>query len=402
MGSGMAHSEMGWVTAIAYFDREQLELQNRDAEAGRTVYPKTDEKQFDVIPGEFLFTTKYSQEMHFGTQETNRFLPLTSSLNGLGADAAALFPDDEEFQMVAIMNQIEYMGVSGEKKIYNDRTETGGGRDDFNFQLHGNTSQPAVVDTPPGVPLILVPPRPGSLGDESRVIRADTDSRKAILEAVPYNIETVLDSISAHLRRFIHDTETYKKVLDPVGNYRKVGAWFNFMYSQQNTDLNTILFGIYYLKKKGVLDISLRDGTAFDFKRAGANLTAEELVTGMARNFGLLEGAYDSIPNVKAESFRDEFLQLAREIMATVHYDGFVANFGFGFNEVEKRNPYILENGEIKRGSSFGTMLFNQLNHHLAHISATNDALLREWSRIVGTCYEGGEKGYTMHLLLKK
>lgn len=401
-GSGMAHAEMGWVTASGVYDREQLELQSVNADAGRTIYPKTDEKQLDVNPGEFVFSNKHSLDID-DQDETSRFMPVSSSLNGLGSMAATLFPDDEEMQMALVMNEIEPMGVSGEKKIFSDRSDTGGGRDDFNVQLHGNTSQPAVVNIPPGVPLQLVPPAPSSLGDNSRVQRADTDARKAILEAIPYDVRTVQETISAHLRTFIHDNETYKKVIDPTGTYRKSLAWLNYCNSQKNTTLNTIMLGIYTFVKKGIFDVPKLNVGEFDFsQRGGDTLSIEQFVAGMSRNFGLLDGSYDSITNVKATSFREMYDDLARDIMATVHYDGTVANFGFGFDDAQSRNPNILEDGEIVKGSAYGMMLFNQLNHHLAHISATNDAFLREWSRVIGTCYEGATKGGTMHLLLNK
>jgi hypothetical protein len=142
-------------------------------------------------------------------------------------------------------------------------------------------------------------------------------------------------------------------------------------------------------------------GGVYDLRSRGGPPASRDVIMGLARAFGMLEGTTNQIPSITVSpTHKDRYKALFRDLMGRVFYDGRIAQLGFGY--ANDRNPAITQKGAVLYGTTTGRMFYNQRNHWLYLISGLNDALLRDWSWVVGTVFRGSGAGGTFEMMLKK
>ncbi len=423
-GRGRKAAREGLVVIRGVYDKAWAAQLQNEGQKLRTVYPHMQKENYDVAEFEFLFTRRPSNRQAFSSDpHTMRIL---SSLNGEGAEAAALFPGDEDFQRIAILNQLKYAGISNDLIRYDD----GNKRQGVGVQVAGVISQFASVDMPVGMPVRLVAPSPRELVSDDRTKRPYTPLTKATLEAIPFTPDTIVKEVSAMLRTYISDSEKWKRAMDP--KYRQTGAWVTFIGAwfdhvimsfmliadglEQAKVINPITFRRrdpsaasedkaprpYNLQDPNVSkprQSRSNDAAITDMTTGFGQTSGRNVILGMARAFGMLPGTNDPIPGIHIDAHHKElYTRLKRDLMARVFYDGRIANMGFGFDG--KRNPAVEpQTGRVRDTTAMGRMLQHQLNHHRVMTSGFNDVMNRQWEWQIGKVIQGAQKGQTWEYL---
>jgi hypothetical protein len=396
-GNGLRTMDQGLVTFRAIYNRTVADKQHRASLAGKTIYQVGSEDQLNIEENEFCFIMKHMPQIPGNVSHGASVL---SSFNGAGMDAAFSFPEDEEMQLQSIMAEIEYLGVSldGIKfKSYTGNRTT----EHIGLKVAGTSSHLAGVPMAPGSAVQLVPPSPSSLRDTGRPTRPGTSPGKARLEPIPYNPITVQSLVRTQMYNIINNSQKWESSMSSKS--RKTDAWLNFGNTWHNHALMNFFMILDGLTTgpKPILNVSFTPGGDYDLANPRTDPNPREIILGQARAFGMLEGTTNNIPNITVSPIhKDRYKVLKRDLMARVFYDGRIAQLGFGFEK--DKNPGISQKGTLLLGTTTGKMFYNQMNHWLYVISGLNDALLRDWSRVVGTVFMGSGAGGTFHMMLKK
>ena len=386
-GEGYPASEQGLRTVAVVFDHKAAERLNNEGRTKDPVYPAGKDTDFNISPMEFLMTPSYNG----GYNDTSGGAPrVISSLNAEGAAAKQKFPKDVRMQTLEVLKGKKYAGVA------RDTIEFGKGSKRYNLacQIDGISSHRATVKMPFGYYALLRAPNPNiSEHLDSLTTPSGVPLTKFTLEAIPYSPNTVMETLTTHLRNQLHDTATYKSGTDQ--RHRTTDSWLNFGETRFQSALMTSLLFLYRLVDNGILSIKFKKSDANNINNFNLGDAArdKEVILGLAQALELLPGTGDVNNVTVGAQQKKDYSDLRRDILDTIFYDGTVANNSVGWDKQHNKNPQILSNSKIMMNNPEGKMLYRQLNHYREEIAGTADALNRFREFIAGKIVGPSDKG---------
>ena len=366
-----------------------------------SLYPIGTKEVFNILPNDFLFTRTNQRQLN-GDDEDFSTVKVMGSVNGRGGEAKERYPQDEEQAKSMVMNTIKYIGTS-RAMIKHDSNSKG---QSLSAQIRGVHTHRATHNMPMGVYVMLrMPPVSPSEYAASRATPTDVPLSKRTLEAVPYHRDTALEIVSTHLLSQLHDPERYKASMNL--NYRTTDAWINFGEVQfDSAMINSILF-MYRLVDNGILNVSFNvQNKEFDLDKGkdlpqpARSATSKQTVIGLAKALGLLTGATTGVENISiGEKHKENYKKLRHDLLATMFYDGTIANLGVGYDRGTKKNKNRAQGGKIMKNLPEGKLLERSLNHWRELISAYTDTMQRHSDTIAGKVIKSGKAGSAYDIL---
>lgn len=95
------------VQVVVSHDVDAISIQKRDATTGNSMYPRNGSGVYDIQDGEPLY-----ENLSIPRDNSNSSPAVLSSLNGLGRDAKAAYPNDPAMQRLVLKNKIRPRGFA--------------------------------------------------------------------------------------------------------------------------------------------------------------------------------------------------------------------------------------------------------------------------------------------------
>lgn len=395
-GQGLETMDQGWVTFTGNYDRNRANVHIKDANQNRSVYGSPSEENFNILHGDILFT--------WIRGAPKRGLWVMSSLNGAGKFAASLFPDNPEMQREALKSEIKVIGTARDEKPF--KNYSGPGQpENLAVQVLGTDDQIAVVNTPPGAPLMYELPNPETVRNGEKIQKPGEDGHRATLQLVPFKPASVERTIRTHMVEQIFNNQQWGAAMNEKA--RTTMAWKSFGHAWRSHAAACFLLYLegFTSGDNPILTVKFNPGN-YDLSEDQTSasrtaMTQRQIQLGLARYLGLIPNSKEQIPNViSSKNKKDKYDILFRDLSARVFSDGRVAQFGSGYKNGV--NPGIGENRKIRTGTADGEFLFLQLNHWLKVSSGMHTALNSMYDFYAGTCMYGASVGEGMTTLKKR
>lgn len=381
------------------------------------VYGLPNQRTLDVCTGEILFTKKLDDSSnHYG--ET----PVISSFNADGPDIEALYKNDEEQKISALLNRYKVVGVS-------QTFCSSGASEELPFltcQVGGVVGFIATTKLPTGCYSMIRPVTPSTARSENRVTPQGSEPGKVVGELVPYDPKLIGVKMQQNMLNFLSDRVKYIKAMK--AGLRSTDAWVTSLTTVCKFESLSFLMGLELFIKKGLFSVivhnnELNQEALVDANARGHN-TTNSIVTlspgGLRAGFTTGAGAtVAQVSNVLdsggvyphdlplpdfllklaksmsllgpeilvdrsniSKSKENQWSNLVREFNLKCHYDGTIANLATLFdprtNEILGKNSTT---GKINTTRPEGSLLKLQLNLHQALYSALGQAIVthHEW-----------------------
>ena len=388
-GRGEYGTPEGEVNTSAYYDEVNTTTNYNTSRSVRTTYPPPHKPStLNITMHDNVFRHKNAR---YDLNSSSHRLQVMSVINGMGVEAAEMFPGDIEMQKLAVKNQIQPMkAIATDYKEYSSSEDIQG----LSLQTLGKKYRMTNYDISPGeyIELDLPDPRKIEKGEYISKPGDEVDAYK--LEVKPYRPSSLGSTVLTHFVNQLKNSQNYRKAMDP--KFRSTDMWLNAGESMFNfTTLSGIMF-LYRMMKSKALNASINPNGPFNM---GPGLfdqnDPEKMILVLARAFGLVNSASKiqgvaPLNNVKLTSYRN----LKREILFSVITDGSVKNLLFGY--ANGKNPGIGPQNRIMDDTPHGQLITQQINAFNMAVSGLADAYQNSLDWVDGLCVDGATKGRIM------
>ncbi len=376
---GMRPPETQGIVIQARFDWEARETHKVSSE--RTMYTATDEAGvWSIRRGEFAFTVP-------GRKSNIRDVvpKALTQLNGKGAEALQMFPNDEVNQVNYLSNRIQVIGVA-EDDIFDVKSSSASS---FLVKIAGPRSILARGSLKFGDYIQAVPPKPSQLDNLSQL--EGVPYLKVTLIPRAYTPLTVAETIGTYIRLFLRSEERMLSLNDMRFSRTPLHVALKTMFSNQ---LFIGCITLYKFLKLGIIQWNDLGNVNFNLKLQGQQPTHEDLIIAMMQNFDLFPRQNFTPPGTNVrQDIKSNYTELGITLLNMFNWDGRVANFGFGFDDKSNRLEGKTETGEIITSNSRGAVLNLQLNLPKSNYAATSQFIMKEYDSLQGKLVSSAEDG---------
>jgi hypothetical protein len=396
-GHGGEFLTQNMVVTAGQFDRPYMSYLNSNVNR-RGIFPQVRGPTFQRLGRNDLAVTHNIDHPRMQSDAARR-LPVHSVFNGDGAEEVAMFPDDPELQIAALMDRFRFAGLAYDaiSPTKYDDTQTS---ESVGLQQAGTATLMAVRDVYPGALIFLRLPRP-----DERILRKSRDDPGTV-KLIPdiRTPETTWTQVSASVMRYIFDltdapeTRNDKQLrrIDPARN-----AYEAFADA-------AIMFGLEFLKlhvDNRVLRVShpargdVEDH--FSFRAAGARddpIEGDTVFYGLAKAYGIVPPE-THVPGVEITLRRKQAFHRLRKVMAGMAmFDGKVRQHAFhaGLDGVEPAMSLL-----PRRRSPAHYMTQAQIDAPRNLVSCIDDLLSAANKWTVGVAIRGAKKEFPFRIDLK-
>lgn len=414
-GRGTNAWEQNAVYVRGYVDVRGINSALTAGKTGKAMYQASSGDNFSFADGDVVFTMSAHRALPPGA--TADAVPLVrASLNGMGALAVALFPNDELMQREALLNEIKPVGRATSDTAYATLT---GRQPGIAIQTHGVKSHVAHADMPPAYLEQIVPPLPSSLADNTRVHVPYALGNTVKLETRPYNPQTMGKRALTHISNALTSRDNWLRVMNPA--LRQTHAWAHFVDAEFRHALASFVFGVYAAIVTNVIDVTFRTESPFSpvadanalgalavptpavtdsiaVRQRGRVAYGEAVATALGSMTGLIDlrsarSAPAGVDAVKLSTETAKYDDMRRQWLLYIMYDGRHANFAFGHRDGAANPNISAATGAPLTSSASGQMLREQMLHVAEVASGFSNAVRREDETITGKIVKGTVAG---------
>lgn len=373
-------ANQGAVMADAKYDigaRVAITMEN--SSAGTSMYDgAADAQVWNIEPHSLCFTVPGVQ----GSMGDSRLLVL-STLNGLGATASALYPNDPEAVRLAVKNQIQFVGINYQG-LSGARGDVERGVAIQLGGLHtlsmGNGEYGADrEDDPtirPGDAVAWDVPEPSSNGRKGPggKPRHGIPENKFLLQLRKASPRSSAQALLAHVLSVTSSPNEWRKAMGE--HLSGTNAWHSAVKNVVHSYFTAISLAVGYLVKE-------------DYVGGAGNLghgTGDEVAVKLAQLLGVIPGA-----SGKTAAARQLQFDLAKRIFHSPK--DLASEFGTskrGDGVLQSSSRSLAAGGFKVQNTDAGKLLLQQLNHFPRAVSSIDYAVLRNHGAIVGKATTGG------------
>lgn len=387
-----------------------VQLENKD---GMSLYRGADDEDvWTVTPTDLLFSAPGKSGSGANTQ-----LSVLPALNGFGADASRVFPNDPEFVRACVKNQIQYIGAAYQWQG-SDRASASRG---ISVQMAGFKTLPLGAGEgdnyiKPGDLVCAEVPLPHRQfthrrGDSAHsVIARGAPPNKTTLQMRRCSPHSASEALIMHINRILRDPQRWKHAMGErlLGTSAWATAAHSVMTSylaggllmvQRLMELNLIgtSQGFRDLPETKEIDDEWRKANTLDEKKRAA----ERVTAYLAK----LLGVVDDRGAIRGRVVDKDLECLREDILLRIFYNGEYPAYEFGRGNsaadgnLEKRGRHGDNSVNLK--TDHGKMLDVQLNHVRRAVSGFHAAILDDLRFIIGKAatgasYQGSGNAHVM------
>ena len=366
-------ANQGGVFAGADYDMgARLTIQGENRDTPSLYGGAEDEKVWAIAPGELCYSATQKHGSSSGVK-----LSVLSALNGLGATASTLYPNEPEMVKEAVKNEIQFVGAAYQA-LSPSREDTNRG---ITVQLGGlKTLRMGVGEgdnfIKPGDLVCAEVPMPGRVYSFARgdSIRSATGRgvppNKTTLQLRRCSTKTAGESLRLHIQQLLKNPQKWRLAMGE----RLLGTavWATAAHEVMNSYLVGGLALVHALKSAGQIS----------FTNARLPKDSTEVVAVLAASLGLIDGEASDVLRV-----RDRALN-------AIFYDGSNPRYEIGAdinNEKPGDSSFAgrSNNREVNLSSPVGRLVHLQLTHFVRAVSGFHAAILNDLRFIVGKSTTG-------------
>lgn len=191
-------------------DREALNNNKDDGQNGLSTFRFTGDTQGDILEGEIAFTLNGSRTRDAYSSDDK--VAVMTSLNGLGKEERALFPDDPEMQEHVIMSKIRPVGQADQDVPFGANPQ-GIVTNDLAVRA-GVLTLPAWRDMPNGVHVKVVVRHPDDADTQMNPNKMDPNKVVLRLEPIEAGGETFARTLEMNMRHYLKSPGNYERGFD--------------------------------------------------------------------------------------------------------------------------------------------------------------------------------------------
>jgi len=353
-------TNQGQVTAAAIVDFGAKMALARANRISRSPYPGIDdERNASIGPMDALFTVPGVPGSH-----ANQGLAVLNTVNGLGSEAAQLYPNDPEMQAACVRNQLQYVGFAYQALSGEPIDALRG----ITVQMHGLKTVPVVGNSNPGDMMEVFVPEPGKMyATVNELVNRGSLADKVTLLVRRASADTPGKALRKHILEILREPTNWKMAMGE----RLLGtsAWATAAHEVMNFALASGMFVLEHALAIDFVNLGAL-GAAATADIAGAGTYAH--VARFASIIGLIDGTLPRPPTAadqaKLDNDKEKLSNARDEMLQRIFYDAGNPAFEYGA-------PRALVAGavagkwqgrigkEVNLATDTGKMLDVQLNH---------------------------------------
>lgn len=385
---GMRQPERGGQVITAKFDWKARE--NHKTSSERTMYLPSDENQvWTVRKGEFVFIMKSKLQTSRG-----HIANALTQLNGRGAEELQLYPTDEGQQTRSLSNIIQVIGVADDD-LFDTKSST---TSDFLVKVSGVRNVLARGPIRFGDYIRAVPPKPSQVGLNKNI--QGVVNSKITLIPEPYQPDTISETIRSYIRMYLNSNQRMNSLNDMRFRRDPMNVAIKTLFAH---NLFIVCIGLYKFLKLGIVtwNNTATAPAAFQLVTPGQNPTTEDIIIAMMQNFDLYRGnGFTPVGTDTGSEKKSVYTGLSVDLLSMIHWDGRVANDGFGFDaNAQPQLEGKSRSGDIINTSPRGATLNLQLNLGKASHTAMSQFITNEYSTLQGRSIGAAEDGQWFGML---
>jgi len=394
------HNQGAVMANAAYDLGAKIAIQTENERVAPSAYGNAGQEDvWNIDPHEILF--RLAGQYDSGVADSR--CKVLGSLNGLGVQATLAYPDNEEMQRQAVLNQIIPVGVAYQQlRAVRGEVERGiavqlGGLHTLRLG-NGQFAEPEDTTIRPGDIVAVDVPAPGQRGlhpGPGGRIRKGTPATKYTLQLRRANHRSAAQALLLHLHEANRNPAKWRRAMG--AHLLGTNAWESAVRNiQRSYDVYAAL-AVGQLVRAGAVSLTGDFAALSSTANAAADLTGASAAVLVGELLGALsptrlEGGITALGNA---ALRREL----RLTQARVHAAGFHRasdiNSEFGYDAATKlsaaRNLTTDDDGKFRvNGSPAGKLLLEQLNHLPRAVSAFHYAVQRDLALIIGKATTGG------------
>jgi len=395
-------ANQGRVDAGADYDMgAKLTIQAENRDTPSLYGGAEDEAVWNIVGDDLLFSVPGKHG-----SSSNVKLAVLPALNGLGAQASVLYPNDADLVREAVKNSIQFIGAAYQA-LSAERSDAARG---ITVQLGGLKTLRMGAGKgdnfiKPGDLVCAEVPLPGRIFTFARndSVRSQTGRgvppNKTTLQLRRCSHMTAGASLRLHIQKILADPQRWKMAMGE----RLLGTavWATAAHEVMNSYLVGGVIMVRQLLADGVLEPNARiAGRFFSVADAAAfgddaeERTADLLAARLGQVLGVTD-TKDGLPPLRrgdGTTYDDKLLKLRMNVLQRVFYDGSNPQFEFGFQNGSAATGFAgrgADKKEVNTRSPVGQLLKAQLNHFPRAVSGFHAAILQDLRFIVGKATTG-------------
>lgn len=351
-------TNQGQVTAAAVYDFGAKMALARANKISRSPYAGIeDDRNASIGPMDALFAAPGVPGSH-----ANQGLAVLGAVNGLGSEAAQLYPNDPEMQAACVRNQIQYVGFAYQALSGEPIDALRG----ITVQMHGLKTVPVVGNSNPGDMMEVFVPEPGKMyATVNELVNRGSLANKATLLVRRASADTPGKALRKHILEILREPTDWKMAMGE----RLLGtrAWATAAHEVMNSALAS---GMIVLEHALAIDY-VRLGTLGEHATAdlGAGAGSYAHVARLASIIGLIDGTLPAAGAPLAPAEKAKLNNARDEMLQRIFYDAGNPAFEYGAPRAfdaagNVKNKWSGRSGkEVNLATDIGKMLDVQLNH---------------------------------------
>ncbi len=374
-------SQVGYYSVKAYHDVTAMTDQPQQ---GAMFASGTDQDINTIRANELV----YRRPNQSSTLKKSRDPYVVSSLNGQGAEARMLFPDDEDARVDYLNQQLDVVGVAS-GSVSHPKSNPGMA---FAVQIEG--VKPVFAGEQLYFGQLACWSVPKQAEQRARTQPTGTSPLKVTIIVKHYDQTTVAHKFRRAVRDYLRDPKRF--VAYQEKRYGKL-ALNAAVLAMTNASLMDGLMFLYRAVRAGI--VQFVSGSQYEMGQArGAN--TEEIVLGMAQALGLLGNMSIPINNINIDGeVAKRFERFGFEALNTQYWDGTIMNHGFAYDPTRRTNPGQNDRKQVDLTSPYGLMLMTQLQAHARSMSSHNEFITQDRKQVLGRVVAAARPGETAGVL---
>lgn len=385
-------------------------LMNASSTKGPTpTLPATKDNTGKIVVDEIVYTPKYHEK-----KKNTQQIPIMSSVNGKGAEALRLFPNDPEMVSEAILADIHVLGTSNGTAVAN------GGTNDVGVQIAGVQNTRATTDIQQGSMLEFYVPSAEEMQTINQSFSFGEFTGKHTIQVRPYQPRVAAEYLLSNIQACLYDRNQWQKVMSV--NHREANAMFaTVFYFAKFCKLAGIAWANYfapfiaetyfregYIQARDEVEGAFPDPKFVEAAALKAKISESvpERLLLIASRMQLLDPSVDATPTpkgfIQVKDFNledcnlteEQVLILTTQFVQSVFWRESEGNLAIGFDSKQPMRG-VDETGKLLKSTKEGNMISQQINTQRQFISGVMHLVQTSFERNAGFAMYSAHRGQT-------